>query len=266
MSRSSKTAIWKRVRPFLGQTKYRAGAPIRFLQQWSTAPFSWLHGGPRPAICRLHQQYDMTPEIVLAGYAQGIFPTGEPNNRIVWHCPNERAVIATDKVHVSKRLKGYLRKERFQIGFDRQFAKVLDMCSDRKKTWITPQIKDAYVSLHEMGFGHSVEAYLDDRLVGGGYGVAVGRMFFLESMFCREDHASKIAFVHLAEKLLADGFAAIDCQFMTEHWRRFGARSVSPDEFQKLVVRDLHRPAEFSQSALEAGVSNSENKLIGVSV
>ena len=98
------------------------------------------------------------------------------------------------------------------------------------------------------GFAHSVEAWNDDRLVGGGYGVALGRVFFLESMFCRENHASKVAFVQLARKLEADGFIAIDCQFLTEHWKRFGARPLPHETFQALVTQSLSSPACFSQA------------------
>ena len=247
MSESNRKSIWKtKIRPALSRIKWMAGAPWRGLQQISLRPISWLHGGPTMAIGRLHQLVDLTPERVLAGYAQGIFPTGEPNGNIVWHCPAPRSVIATERVHISRRLKGYLRKDVWQIEFNQQFGDVMLACADRQKTWITLEILDTYQKLHEMGFAHSVEAYQQDRLIGGGYGVALGKVFFLESMFCREDHASKVAFVRLAEKLQTDGFNWIDCQFMTEHWRRFGAEPMSPDEFQAQVVRDLHHPAMFS--------------------
>lgn len=248
--RSSSANLWSsRIRPFLGAVKYRVGEPVRRIQNWSAVPISRLHGGPTPAIARLHVMYPLTPARVLAGYAQGIFPTGEANGKIVWHCPEPRAVIRTDEVHVSKRLKGYLRKYPFEVSFDRDFDAVIRACSDRDKTWITEAITDVYTELHTMKFAHSVEAYHDGRLVGGGYGVALGEVFFLESMFCNENHASKIAFVRLAEKLLADGFTTIDCQFMTEHWRRFGAKPVSPEEFQQTVALGLRKPAVFTEDA-----------------
>ncbi len=249
MTNPSTNHIWQnQLRPFLSRVKHRAGAPRRWLQQCCLRPIVWLYGGATPAITKLHEMYPLTPQRVLGGYAQAIFPTGEPNGGIVWHCPPQRAVIRTDQVHVSKRLKGYLRNHSLGIYFNRDFSEVLRLCADRKKTWITKTIYEVYMSLHEMGFGHSVEAYEGDQLVGGGYGVALGDVFFLESMFCRTDHASKIAFVKLAEKLLADGFQYIDCQFMTEHWRRFGACEMPRDEFQKVVVGRLHQPATFSAS------------------
>ena len=243
------TNFWSdRLRPFLGKAKYRAGAPLRWTQNQSVGPIGKFHGGPTQAIARLHALYPLTPERILAGYAQGIFPTGKGNGQIEWHCPNPRAIIRTDEVHVSKRLKGYLRNERFEVRFNRQFSSVLERCSNRDKTWITDEIILNYTELHKLHFAHSVEAYREGRLVGGGYGVALGRVFFLESMFCNENHASKIAFVRLAEKLSADGFSTIDCQFMTEHWRRFGARPVSPEKFQQTVALGLAEPALFSPS------------------
>ncbi|MGI9516950.1 MAG: leucyl/phenylalanyl-tRNA--protein transferase [Pirellulaceae bacterium] len=247
MSRPAIRQLWSnRLRPFLGRAKYLCGIPFRKLQDLTTYPVSWLMGGPTPAIARLHRLYELTPERVLAGYVQGVFPTGEPGGRVVWHCPAERAVIATGQVHVSRRLKGYLNKQRFDIEFDRRFSEVIQSCADRQKTWITDDIAHVYQSLHERGFAHSVEALLDGQLAGGGYGVALGNVFFLESMFCREDHASKIAFVHLAERLQECGFRFIDCQFMTGHWERFGARPVPRNDFQVIVAGSLNRPACFS--------------------
>lgn len=241
--------LWKKVlRPALSRAKYLASCLASKVQRVFRRPAAWFFGGPSSTICRMHELCQLTPERVLSGYAQGIFPTGERNNSIVWHCPVVRAVIPADQVHVSKRLKGYLRKERFEIRFDHDFARVMESCADRQKTWITREIIDVYRRLHTMKYAHSVEAYLDDELVGGGYGVALGRVFFLESMFCREDHASKIAFVALAEKLRSDGFEAIDCQFLTEHWRRFGAKGVPHEQFQQLVARHLNRPAAFSNT------------------
>lgn len=242
------TNLWStRIRPGLGAAKYRAGGPVRWALNWSAVPIGRFHGGPTPAIARLHALYPLTPARVLAGYAQGIFPTGEGDGKIVWHCPDPRAIIRADEVHVSKRLKGYLRNHHFDVCFNQDFDSVIKSCSNRDKTWITDEISGTYKELHEMKFAHSVETYREGRLVGGGYGVALGQVFFLESMFCREDHASKIAFVRLAEKLLADGFTTIDCQFMTEHWRRFGAKPVSPEEFQQIVASGLRTPAEFTE-------------------
>ncbi|MDG2222679.1 MAG: leucyl/phenylalanyl-tRNA--protein transferase [Rubripirellula sp.] len=246
---ASLTNLWStRIRPFLGNAKYRAGGPLRWAQTKSVWPIGKFHGGPTEAIARLHALYPLTPARILAGYAQGIFATGEQDGRIEWHCPNPRAVIRTDEVHVSKRLKGYLRNQRFEIRFNNEFDSVLQSCANRDKTWITDEIIHNFAELHRMQFAHSVEAYRQGQLVGGGYGIALGTVFFLESMFCTENHASKVAFVRLAEKLSADGFTTIDCQFMTEHWRRFGAKPVSPEEFQQTIAFGLGNPAVFSEA------------------
>lgn len=237
-----------KLRSALGRLKYISAAPVRWVQGASLRPFGWLQGGPAAAIARLHRLHELTPEVVLAGYVQGIFPTGEADGSIVWHCPAERAVIDANQLHVSRRLKGYINKQRFRISYDQQFGKVMADCADRKKTWITSEIIKVYEALHETGFAHSVEAWNEDRLVGGGYGVALGSVFFLESMFCRENHASKVAFVQLARKLEADGFTAIDCQFLTEHWKRFGARPLPHEAFQALVTQSLSSPACFSEA------------------
>lgn len=234
------------IRRILGRARYLAGGPLRLFQQLLLRPFSWIQGGPAPAIARLHKFYELSPEIVLAGYVQGSFPTGEPDNSIVWHCPEERAVIGTSQVHVSKRLRGYLNRTELRISYNQTFEEVMHSCADREKTWITPDIIRVFSELHDAGFAHSVEAWNNDRLVGGGYGVALGKMFFLESMFCNEDHASKIAFVRLAEQLKTDGFESIDCQFLTEHWRRFGAVAVARNQFQNMVAMGLQNPARFS--------------------
>lgn len=244
-----KRLLKNRLRSALGRLKYLSGSPRRWAQQAALRPFGWLQGGALTANSRLLSLCNFTPELVLAGYVQGAFPTGEPGGSIVWHCPSERAVIDTSNVHVSRRLKGYLNKDRFKVSFNHDFKFVMDACADRDKTWITSDITRVYQSLHDRGFAHSVEAWSDGTLVGGGYGVALGKVFFLESMFCRENHASKVAFVQLAKKLAADGFTSIDCQFLTEHWRRFGARVCSRDSFQTIVTSGLIQPAVFSKSA-----------------
>lgn len=243
------TNLWStRLRPFLGAAKYRAGGPFRWAQNKSVWPIGKFHGGPTQAIARLHALHPLTPARIIAGYAQGIFATGEEDGRIVWHCPDPRAIIKTDEVHVSKRLRGYLRNERFEIRFNDDFQSVLQNCANRDKTWITGDIISNFTELHRMKFAHSVEAYREGRLVGGGYGITLGNVFFLESMFCTENHASKVAFIRLAEKLSADGFTTIDCQFMTEHWGRFGAKPVSPEEFQQTVALGLGNPPLFSET------------------
>ena len=240
--------LWKRgLRRVLSHIKHAALMLPPRLRRWLARPVTRILGGPAQTICRANELQPLTSERLIAGYIQGMFPLGEHNGSIGWYWPDERAVIPADQVHVSKRLKGYVRKGRFEISFDRDFRQAMASCADREMTWISPEIQEVFNQLHETGFAHSVEAWLDGRLVGGGYGLALGRVFFLESMFVREDHASKIAFVALASKLLEDGFEFIDCQYLTEHWRRFGAQNVPREEFQKIVASGLNQPAVFSR-------------------
>ena len=254
MPKESQSNWRTKLRSVLGRVKYMAGAPARWIQNVSVRPFGWMQGGADSAIARLRQLQDLSPEIVVAGYVQGAFPTGEPNGSIVWHCPDVRGVIDPAKVHVSKRLRSYLNKSQLDIRYDSAFDEVMEGCADREKTWITSDIHRVYHDLFALGYAHSVEAWKGDQLTGGGYGVALGKVFFLESMFCREDQASKIAFVHLARKLEADGFVAIDCQFLTEHWRRFGAEPMKRERFQSIVSLSLNEPARF------AGSSNDKSR------
>ena len=241
---ASKKTGFKKIRSVLGKIKYWGTLPVRWFQNVSIHPIGWIQGGPAPAISRLHRLYELTPQVLLAGYLQGTFPTGEKGS-VVWHCPEIRGVIHPAEVHISKRLKGYLNKRELVIRYDTAFQEVIEGCADRKKTWITGDINRVYRELHEMGYAHCVEAWDHDQLVGGGYGVVLGRVFFLESMFCRQDQASKIAFVQLARKLEEEGFHAIDCQFLSEHWRRFGAQPMERHAFQSMVARSLNSPARF---------------------
>lgn len=252
--KSPKKNTLQKLRGALGRCKYLAGGPVRWLQNATVAPIGWLQGGPASAIARMHRLYEFTPEVVLAGYIQGAFPTGQPNGSIIWHSPKVRGVIEPARVHVSKRLRGYLNKTELSIRYNGAFEEVINGCADREKSWITQDIKRVYQDLHARGVAHCVEAWKGDELVGGGYGVALGKVFFLESMFCRENQASKIAFVSLARKLEADGFVAIDCQFLTEHWRRFGAEPIERKQFQSVVALTLNAPAKFSSTVFPAAV------------
>jgi leucyl/phenylalanyl-tRNA--protein transferase len=183
---------------------------------------------------------DLSPQRLLHAYRRGIFPwygAGEP---ILWWSPDPRTVLFPEEMHVGRTLRKTLRKAPFDVTADTAFERVLEGCSaprpDQDGTWITPDMKRAYAMLHALGVAHSVESWAGDRLVGGLYGVALGRVFFGESMFSRVGDASKVAFVHLVRQLSAWGFGLIDCQMRTPLLAAFGAREISRREFTRRVA------------------------------
>jgi leucyl/phenylalanyl-tRNA--protein transferase len=177
---------------------------------------------------------DLAPARLLAAYARGIFPwyEGQP---ILWWSPDPRAVLCFDELKISRSLAKRLRSARYTTTFDRRFAEVVAGCAAPRSgcadTWITREMFEAYVRLHEMGCAHSVETWEGERLVGGLYGVAIGSVFFGESMFSRASDASKVALVRLARQLESRGFHFIDCQLPSPHLERLGSRTVSRREF-----------------------------------
>jgi leucyl/phenylalanyl-tRNA--protein transferase len=174
---------------------------------------------------------DFRPERLLLGYAQGIFPWPSDGLPLLWFSPDPRFVLSLDGVHVPKSLKKRLRRETYAVRFDTQFSSVIRACAaaprqGQRGTWITDDLMSGYESLHRRGFAHSVEAFEGERLVGGLYGVALGRVFFGESMFADAPDASKCAFTVLLAHLRHWGFSLVDCQVYTEHLERFGAQEV----------------------------------------
>ncbi|MDR0478029.1 MAG: leucyl/phenylalanyl-tRNA--protein transferase [Desulfobulbaceae bacterium] len=174
---------------------------------------------------------DLRPERLIAAYRQGIFPWYSEGEPILWWFISPRLVLYPEELHIARRLRRTLRRPPFRVRFDTAFAAVIGQCaSSRLKTgqatWITEAMRCAYSEMHRLGYAHSVECWLDDRLVGGLYGLRLGRVFFGESMFSLEDDASKIAFVALVERAMALGIRLIDCQTTTAHLQRFGAREI----------------------------------------
>lgn len=171
---------------------------------------------------------DLSPERLLAAYAQGVFPWySDPP--ILWFSPDPRMVLRPADLHVGRSLAKRERKQPYALRMDTSFREVILACREAQRpdqhgTWITPEMVDAYVVLHELGFAHSVEAWEGDRLVGGLYGLSLGRAFFGESMFALAPDASKLAFVALVRALEDWDFELIDCQMETEHLKRFGAQ------------------------------------------
>jgi leucyl/phenylalanyl-tRNA--protein transferase len=170
---------------------------------------------------------DLSAERLLAAYSQGIFPWFSPEDPILWWSPPERMVLHPARLKISRSLDKTLRNRRYEICFDRDFRAVMTACAaprgGQSGTWIVPGMIDAYCRLHQMGIAHSCETWIDGQLAGGLYGVALGRMFFGESMFSRCSDASKLALVHLARHLGAHGFEMIDCQMHTAHLASLGA-------------------------------------------
>jgi len=172
-------------------------------------------------------QPPLTPAFLLAAYRQGAFPMAEPDGTIHWYAPDPRAIFDLETFHVPKRLARTVRSGRFEVRVDTDFEGVMRACAEpapgRELTWISEDFVRVYGELFRRGFAHSVETWDDGRLVGGLYGVAIGGAFMGESMFSRERDASKVALVHLVERLKARGFTLLDTQFMTGHLARFGA-------------------------------------------
>jgi len=182
---------------------------------------------------------DLRPERILAAYRRGIFPWYQEGEPILWWSPQPRAVLFPERIHISRSLRRVLRRREFEISMDRCFADVMRECGapteNRPRTWITNAMRRAYGELHRLGHAHSIEAWQDGALVGGMYGIALGRVFFGESMFSRVANASKVALVHLCGQLRQWGFAVIDCQVSSNHLRTMGACEIRRAEFQQLL-------------------------------
>jgi leucyl/phenylalanyl-tRNA--protein transferase len=190
-------------------------------------------------------------DLLLKAYASGVFPMAESalDPEVFWVRPETRGVIPLDGFHVPKSLAKTIRQGRFEVTVDRDFEGVIDGCAEardeRRNTWINGPIREAYVELHRRGNCHSVEAWHEDHLAGGLYGVTLGRAFFGESMFSRGRDASKVCLVRLVERLRERRFALLDTQFTTEHLKRFGAIDVPRRRYEQLLEQALEGSAQF---------------------
>lgn len=197
-----------------------------------------------------HACMQLSPHLLIAAYCQGIFPMAHDDGRIYWHDPDPRAIIPLDTLHVSKRLARVARSGRFDIRVDTAFQTVIAACAGvprvgQEGTWIAPEMIAAYTSLHRLGFAHSVEAWREERLVGGLYGVAIRGLFAGESMFSYETDASKVCMVHLAERLRRGGFTLLDTQMVTPLTLSFGAIEIPRYAYRRLLKRALDVEASF---------------------
>ncbi|MEI6806554.1 MAG: leucyl/phenylalanyl-tRNA--protein transferase [Myxococcaceae bacterium] len=190
---------------------------------------------------------ELTPQQVIEAYAQGFFPWPYEDEPIDWHCPDPRFVLLFENLHVSKSLEKQISKKPYEIRLDTCFEQVMRACAEAKRpeqsgTWIREDIFDAYIGLNKLGLAHSVEAFLDNQLVGGLYGVSLGGIFFGESMFTKAPDASKIAFVTLVKQLVRWDFDFIDCQAYTDHLARFGATFWPRKKFLNELSQSLSKP------------------------
>jgi leucyl/phenylalanyl-tRNA---protein transferase len=195
---------------------------------------------------------EITPEVLLKAYACGIFPMAESADdpALYWIEPEKRGVIPLDRFHMPSRLARTVRSDRFTVTVDRDFDSVLEGCAEprpgRPRTWINTRIRVLYRKLYERRHCHSIEVYEGENLVGGLYGVTLGRAFFGESMFHRARDASKVALVHLVARLKAGGFKLLDTQFVTDHLRTFGAIEVPRRQYHKLLEAALTGEGDFA--------------------
>jgi leucyl/phenylalanyl-tRNA--protein transferase len=202
--------------------------------------------------------------MLLRAYACGIFPMAESvdDPTLFWVEPERRGIIPLDSFQISSRLARTVRSDAFTVSINTAFKAVIDGCAEpqpgRDNTWINKRIRDLYTGLHEIGHCHSVEVWRDGDLVGGLYGVSLGRAYFGESMFHRVRDASKVALVHLVARLIAGGFVLLDTQFVTEHLRTFGATEVSRRRYRTQLDKALDGVADFARLPVDRPVGGAE--------
>ncbi len=189
---------------------------------------------------------DLSADRLVQAYRHGCFPWFSEGQPILWWSPDPRTVLFPEELHVSRSLAKLMRQQRYQVSFDRDFEAVIQACAaprrDADGTWITDDMQIAYTELHARGHAHSVEVWDNGELVGGLYGLAMGQLFFGESMFSRADNASKFGFATLVKHLQAWGFVLIDCQMATHHLESLGARSIPRQQFADYLRDHLDQP------------------------
>ncbi len=186
---------------------------------------------------------DLSPERLLAAYKMGIFPWFNEGEPIAWWSPDPRMVLFPSELKVSRSMRPYFNQQKLRVTFDQDFEAVVRRCQAPRDdqwggTWITNEMLDAYCQLHQLGFAHSVEVWQGKRLVGGLYGIALGKCFYGESMFATVSNASKLGFISLVKKLESLGFWLIDCQQQTQHLGSLGARTIPRADFLKILKRN----------------------------
>ena len=186
---------------------------------------------------------NLSPGMLLSAYEQGIFPWYNPGDPVIWQSPDPRCVIFPESLHISSSMRKIINSDIFEIKFNTDFAGVMEGCANTNRpgqggTWITSDIIEGYTELHRLGWAHSAEAWQDGQLIGGCYGLLLGRAFFGESMFSKKSNASKAAFLRFAELLFARGLFFIDCQVPTNHLLSLGGQELSRKDFLKLLRKN----------------------------
>lgn len=190
---------------------------------------------------------DLSPERLFDAYCRGIFPWGTYEGQPLWYSPDPRMVLFPEQIRITRSLRQTLRRRNYRLTLDRAFGDVIANCASTPRlgqdgTWISPDMQAAYCRLHELGWAHSVETWVDGKLVGGLYGLAIGKMFYGESMFSHRSDASKIAFAHLCRFLCERGVGMIDCQMYTEHLASLGASEIPRQEFAARLAALIAAP------------------------
>ena len=191
---------------------------------------------------------DLSVERLLRAYQMGLFPWFNPDDPILWWSPDPRFVLFPCEIKIAKSMRSYFNQKKFDLSFDQEFEKVIRACSAQPRkgqsggTWISEEMVQAYCQLNEMGYAHSVEVWQKDQLVGGLYGISLGKCFFGESMFAKVNNASKFGFIHLVKQLQQLDFWLIDCQQHTRHLESLGARGISRKEFLEYLDRNRKVP------------------------
>ena len=191
---------------------------------------------------------DLSIERLLLAYQHGIFPWFNPEDPIIWWSPDPRFVLFPEKLKVHKSMRSYFNQNKFRVTYDQQFETVMRECQQINRrgqygsSWITENMVEAYVKLSELGFAHSVEVWKGEQLVGGLYGLALGKVFFGESMFTHESNASKFGFISLVRRLESEGFQLIDCQQQTNHLKTLGAEAISRKQFLSYLQQHIAPP------------------------
>jgi len=203
---------------------------------------------------------DLHPDRLLLAYRSGIFPWYSQHQPLLWWSPDPRMVLWVGELHVPRSLGKVLRGGRYTFSADRAFEEVIDACAaaprpGQKGTWITPEMRRAYVELHQRGHAHSIEAWSEGQLAGGLYGVAIGQVFFGESMYADRADASKAAFVRLVQQLERWGYPLVDCQVHTEHLARFGAREIPRRQYLRHLADLVDRPGRMGPWTLDGDLS-----------
>jgi leucyl/phenylalanyl-tRNA--protein transferase len=206
-----------------------------------------LTDNPFIGLCGVNDQLPLDAAQMILGYSQGLFPL-DFGDKLRWHCPDPRFVLFLDELRLSPNMRRDIRKSKFTHSFDREPQAILDGCGERRSTtWLTPRLKKVYLELFDMGVMHTIETWRDGELVGGSFGVAVGRVFTGETMFHRVPEAGKSSFCHLAAYLREQGFVCIDAQSPSDHMMRFGAKEMPFSEYRKTLAAGLARAGRFGE-------------------